>query len=399
MTIFVGIDISKDKFDVNVKSTDGKELMKPRTYDQSRSDIDRFISDIISIAGPEDYIIGLEATGRYHLNIADYLIKRGHPVITFNPMETSSIRKWNIRKTKNDQIDAAVVCNALILDMMGSKIRHVSPDDKLKLKELITIYHRLVAKVSNLKRELRLCLNNLCPGYESLFDNIFSATSYAILKKAVKQTKLFMMSVEDILRILISNHNRKKNRDELASSIYTAFQDSTCPEYMVEARVFEVKSILGQHDVLNRQLRQIYGKIERYYNEINKYVSTIDGVGVIIGATALGIIGNVNRFPNYNALDAYVGLDPVHESSGTSLKRVGHISKRGNRILRAVLLNGALVAMKYNPVIRTKYYQLRERGKNHGTALIACARKLLHIIYSVEKNQKSFYVPEYINSD
>ena len=196
---------------------------------------------------------------------------------------------------------------------------------------------------------------------------------------------------------MIHNHNRKSTRDKLASEIYKAFQKSTCPDYMVEARVFEVKSILGQYDVLNRQLHQVKAKVVKHYNGMNQFVSTIPGVGDIIGATALGILGNVERFRNQNALDAYVGLDPVHENSGKSIHRIGHISKRGNRMLRAVLLNGALVAMKHNPIIRDRYKQLRGRGNNHGTAIIACARKLLHIIYSVEKNQKSFYVPEYLN--
>ena len=397
MTIFVGIDISKDKFDVNVMATSGEELMKPREYKQSKEDIDKFISDIKSLAGKEEMRIGMEATGRYHMNLADYLIKKGLLITIFNPMETSSLRKWNIRKSKDDSIDACVVSNALCLDKMQSKVRHISEDDKLKLKELVTIYHRLVGKLSNLKRELRLCLNNLCPGYDNLFHNIFSATSYAILKKTVKQTKLFKISEEEIRQLLIHNHNRKSTRDKLASEIYNAFQKSTCPNYMVEARVFEVKSILGQYDVLNRQLHQVKAKVVKHYNGMNQFVSTIPGVGNIIGATALGILGNVERFRNQNALDAYVGLDPVHENSGKSIHRIGHISKRGNRMLRAVLLNGALVAMKHNPIIRDRYKQLRGRGKNHGTAIIACARKLLHIIYSVEKNKKSFYVPEYLN--
>jgi len=397
MTIFIGIDISKDKFDVNVKTTNNRQLMKCKTYDMTKAGIEEFIADIKSIVGDEDYIIGFEATGRYHLNLAGYLIKRGFPIVIFNPLETSSVRKWNVRKSKNDRIDADVVSNALILDMMSDKVRHISPDDKLKLKELVTIYHRLIGKVSNLKRELRLCLNNLCPGYEQIFNDIFSATSYAILKKAVKKTKLFDLSEEDILRILISKHNRKDKRESKATKIYNTFQNSTCPEYMVDARVFEVKSILGQYDVLSKQIKQVYAKMEKQYQEMNQYVKSIIGVGTVIGSTSLGMLGDVRRFKNYRAIDAYVGLDPVHESSGKSLHRVGHISKRGNRVLRMTLLNGALMCIKNNPVIGKKYYELRERGKSHGTALVACARKLLHIIYSVEKNQKIFYVPEYVN--
>jgi len=394
MTVFIGIDISKDKFDVNFKTDNNKQKVICRKYDQTKQGIETFIADIKSIVGKEEYVIGLEATSRYHLNLSDLLIKQGHPLVIFNPLETSSVRKWNIRKSKDDGIDADVVSNALILEMMGSKKRHISSDDKLELKELVTLYHRLVTKTSDLRKELRMCLNNLCPGYEQEFDNILSASSYSILKKAVKKTKLFDMSNEDILNELRKNKNRKKSRADIALSVYDSFQNSTCPGYMVDARVFEVKSILGQYDVLSKQTKQVFVKIQKKYDEIGQYIDSINGVGTIIGATSLAILGDVRRFHGYNSLDAYVGLDPVHMSSGKSLKRVGHISKQGNRLLRTALMRGALSCIRLNPVIRKKYYELRSRGKCHRTALVACARKLLHIIYSVEKNQKMFYVPD-----
>ena len=394
MTVFVGIDISKDKFDVNFKTTNNKQVLKSKIYDQTKEGLDTFISDIKSVVGNENYFIGMEATSRYHLNLSDYLVKRGQPLVIFNPMETSSVRKWNIRKAKSDSIDADVVSNALILEMMGSKKRYIANDDKLELKEFVTLYHRIVEKTSNLRKELRMCLNNLCPGYEQEFDDILSASSYSILKKAVKKTKLFDMTMEEILNELRKNKNSKKTREERASIVFNSFQNSTCPGYMIDARVFEVKSILGQYDVLKKQRDQIFNKMKKHYLGMTQYASSVDGVGVIIGATTIGILGDVNRFHSRNALDAYVGLDPVHMSSGKSLKRVGHISKRGNRLLRAVLIRGALSCIRFNPVIRKKYYDLRSRKKCHRTALVACARKLLHIIYSVEKNQKKFYVPD-----
>jgi transposase len=394
MTVFVGIDISKDKFDVNFKTANNKQSVISKQYSQTKQGIETFVSDIKSIVGNEEYVIGLEATGRYHLNLSDFLIKQGHPLVIFNPMETSSVRKWNIRKSKDDGIDADVVSNALILDMMGNKKRYISSDDKLELKELVTLYHRLVSKTSDLRKELRMCLNNLCPGYEQEFDDILSASSYSILKKAVKKTKLFDMSMEDILNELKKNKNRKKSRADIASTVYDSFQNSTCPGYMLDARVFEVKSILGQYDILKKQIKQVFVKIQRKYDEVGQFVDSINGVGTIVGATSLAILGDVNRFHGTNSLDAYVGLDPVHMSSGKSLKRIGHISKQGNRLLRLVLMRGALSCIKYNPVIRKRYYELRSKNKCHRAALVACARKLLHIIYSVEKNQKIFYVPD-----
>ena len=88
MTVFVGIDISKDKFDVNFKTTNNKQVLKSKIYDQTKEGLDTFISDIKSVVGNEDYFIGMEATSRYHLNLSDYLVKRGQPLVIFNPMET-----------------------------------------------------------------------------------------------------------------------------------------------------------------------------------------------------------------------------------------------------------------------------------------------------------------------
>ena len=138
-------------------------------------------------------------------------------------------------------------------------------------------------------------------------------------------------------------------------------------------------------------------KIKRAIRDIDPISMSIPGVGQITCAVILGTYGNMNRFTGNNAVTAYAGLDPRVFQSGKSINKTGRISKRGNRYLRRYLMNAALVAIKCNPVIRKKYSDLRKRGKHHNVALTACARKLLLIIYSVEKNQKRFYVPKYIS--
>lgn len=123
---------------------------------------------------------------------------------------------------------------------------------------------------------------------------------------------------------------------------------------------------------------------------------SIKGVGPVTCAIVLGTLGNVKRFKDGRPVTAYSGLDPIVHQSGKSMNLIGHISKRGNKYLRKALSNAALVAIQKNPVIRKKYADLVKRGKPHKVALTACARKLLLIIYSVEKNQKRFYVPDYV---
>jgi transposase len=48
------------------------------------------------------------------------------------------------------------------------------------------------------------------------------------------------------------------------------------------------------------------------------------------------------------------------------------------------------VATRVNPVIKEFYERLQNRGKCKKLALVACMRKMLHIIWGVIKNRKSF---------
>jgi transposase len=60
----------------------------------------------------------------------------------------------------------------------------------------------------------------------------------------------------------------------------------------------------------------------------------------------------------------------------------------GRASVRAALYMGALVATKYNPVIRALYQRLLTAGKAKKVALVACMRKLLTILNAMTKNNE-----------
>ncbi|MBD3408507.1 MAG: IS110 family transposase [Candidatus Lokiarchaeota archaeon] len=393
----VGIDVSKNKFDGIIKNEENEIIMKSRVYRQSRKDMVRIISDIKSNKkANDDVIIGLESSGKYHRNLMNFLIHNGFKVREFNPLEIKALRQGRIRKTKTDKIDAEVIANAVRWDLKTNTERYLTDENYLKMKELSSVHRGIVEKIADLKVDLRLALSSLCPGYDELFKNILSSTSIEILKKAVKQTKLFMISEKEIERILKSNYSRTTDTKKLAGTVKEIFETSTCPEYNKEPLVFEIKFILAQYEVLMTQRKRIEKRISRSIKEIDPVALSITGIGEITCSTILGNLGNVKRFKNDRAVTAYAGLDPIVVQSGKSINHAGHISKRGNRELRTALINSAMVGVMYNPVLKHMYHRLRSRGKSHWVSLVACARKLLLIIYSVEKNQKRFYVPDYI---
>lgn len=86
---------------------------------------------------------------------------------------------------------------------------------------------------------------------------------------------------------------------------------------------------------------------------------------------------------------AFVGLTPQRQQSGSSLN-YSHLSKVGSAPLRKMLYMPALVAIKYNPVMRAFYEKLQAKGKLKKVAICAVMRKLVHIIYGVLKSNKPF---------
>jgi transposase len=89
-------------------------------------------------------------------------------------------------------------------------------------------------------------------------------------------------------------------------------------------------------------------------------------------------------------LAAYAGLNPKGFSSGSSVHKKTRISKQGRSELRSCLYMPAVVAMTYNPVIRSLKERLHERKLPTMAIIAASMRKLLHIAFGVLKTQKPF---------
>lgn len=80
-------------------------------------------------------------------------------------------------------------------------------------------------------------------------------------------------------------------------------------------------------------------------------------------------------------LQSFVGLSPSSFESGTSVHKKQSISKRGNSNVRKLLYMSAMVAMRFNPIIKEKYLRMVESGKNKMVALVACMAHLFRAVY------------------
>ena len=149
--IFVGIDISKEKFDASCIGGDGERLFRMSTS-MSRVGFDELLMKVSSVAGPkESVLIGMESTACYHINLFSFLTSQGFTVIIINPLLISNFMKLQLRKTKTDKKDASVIAQFLLLNR-DSFCQTLVSSDFSELRELSRQRESLVDQMSSTKK-------------------------------------------------------------------------------------------------------------------------------------------------------------------------------------------------------------------------------------------------------
>lgn len=113
-------------------------------------------------------------------------------------------------------------------------------------------------------------------------------------------------------------------------------------------------------------------------------LQSVPGVGPVVTSTLLASLPELGPLTN-KQIAALVGVAPLNRDSGTFRGR--RTVWGGRAQVRAVLYMGAIVAARFNPVIRAFYQRLQQAGKAKKVVLTACMRKLLTILNAMLKHQ------------
>ena len=156
-------------------------------------------------------------------------------------------------------------------------------------------------------------------------------------------------------------------------------------EYIFELEIVvrQIKSLNKSIDEINKELNDRGRKLKGHEN-----LKSIKGIGDTNATILLSTIGNVEDFADDKKLAAYLGIVP-RVSISNETNHYGRITKMGNKIARTALVQSTLIAIRYNPYLRSFYERLKTK-KGSGKAIIATSRKLLTIIYRTLKNDWVF---------
>ena len=342
--------------------------------------------DKIKSLDVKNLIIGLESTSHYGENLINFLFKQHFKVALINPLQTSHLRKANIRDAKNDRLDSLNIARSLIF----GKLNFVSEKniDCFSLKKLTRFRSNLIKQRSKAKIQLTSLLDLLFPELQYLFKSkIHSKTIYTLLKKYPSAEEIAALKDDEISNLLYASskgHFKREKSIELKSLAKTTvgIKDTSVSLHVIQ--------LIELIELFDRQIKDIVTKITDTVNKLDTKLLSVPGINIIACAIILGETNNFDNFSNATKLLAFAGLDPKIRQSGNFSATSCRMSKKGSPYLRYALIFTAWNTIRHSEKFNKYYCLKRSQSKSHYNALGHVAHKLVRVIFTLIKKDISY---------
>lgn len=385
---YCGIDIAKYKHEASVIDINGKALIDSISFSNDKQGCEKLLAVFEKLEiTPSDVIIGMEATGHYWLSVYTFFMELGYTLKVINPIQSEAFRKMYIRQTKNDSKDSYII--AQIMRFGEYSETSLSEDNIIALRQYSRYRMTMVDACGDCKRRLIALLDQVFPEYDKLFSDTFGKTSSELLLTCPTPEDLLEISTRKLTNLL-NKASRGRFGKEKAEELKDAAKNTFGVSFAKDAFAFEIKQLMQRIIFIEKQIAELEEQISDLLHQTNQYITTISGVGDVLGAIIVSEIGDINRFERPNQLVAFAGLDVTVKQSGEFSGTKNRISKRGSPYLRRAIWLAANRAAFCDPILSAYYQSLRARGKHHLTAVGGVARKLCNIIFVIMKENRPY---------
>ena len=386
--IYVGIDVAKYKHDCFITNSDGEVLFKAFTIANNLTGFTELYQKIESVMEDVSKVkVGLEATGHYSYNLLGYLIDKGLPTYAINPLHTNLYRKsLSLRQTKTDKVDARTIASMLMSDVNLKSYSDTSYHNE-ELKSLTRYRFDKVKERAKLKSSVSRLVCILFPELEKLVPTLHMASVYALLSEfpGAKQ-------VANVHLTRLTNLLTKASKGRYGKETAITFRDAarTSIGSNMPAKSLELKHTIKLIRELTSEIDEIENEIKIIMDEIHSPILSIPGINYRMGAMIIAEIGDFNRFDSPDKILAYAGFSPSTYQSGQLDGAYSHMEKRGSRYLRYALYNAAKYVCHWDSTFAEYLAKKRAEGKHYNVAISHAIKKLVRVIYHLEKTNQQY---------
>ena len=385
--ISVGIDVSKGKSTVCFFKPGGEVLITPYEVTHTKDELGQ-LADRINSYGEEVRVV-LENTGYYHWSVVKVLVDHGIFVSAVNPLKMKRFCSQNIRKVKNDRIDAIHIASYGLTYWHELIPIQSSEDTYRELLLLSRQYHNVISLLIKAKMNFGNLLDQVMPGITSIIRDDRGSKLTEFVKKYVHFQHIDAMGEARFVRDFCKWSQKQGYRvdhERQARKIFALVQNgipvlphTPTTKIVVLEALRRVNELENSRDIILAHMNELGKTLPEY-----SLISEMKCIGEGLTPRIIAEIGDVRRFHNKHSLIAYAGIDapPYQSGSYTAMER--HITKRGNKYLRKVIYEVCLSYIQHKPEGDPVYdfiEKKRSEGKCGKEALVAGINKFLRIYY------------------
>ena len=190
------------------------------------------------------------------------------------------------------------------------------------------------------------------------------------------------------LKTVLSDASKGRYGREKALEIRDAAKNSIGSG--MPAKSLELKHTIQLIQVLDEEIDEIENEINSIMDEIHSPITTIPGIGSRMGAMILAEIGDFSNFDSPDKILAYAGMSPSTYQSGQLTNCYAHMEKRGSRYLRYAIFNATKYVCNWDSSFAEYLAKKRAEGKHYNVAISHAAKKLVRLIYAMQKNGQPY---------
>jgi len=318
---FVGIDVSKSKFDLALIKDSDKQNIIQSVFDNNQKGIksmSKFLEKENHILLSET-VFCMEFTGVYCRPLTMFFVDQECSV--WLEMPVNIIRSLGLQRGKNDRIDAHRIALYAYKNKDDIKLWKPQRDVILRLRDLLSLRERLLISQKSLT-----------------------------------------MPIEEL----------------------TAMGDKSGAARVRKACQKTLSSIKKEIEQIDKDLDNII-KDDHQLNELYKLATSVPGIGKFTALFMICFTNEFSMYTNPKQLACYCGVAPFEHSSGSSIRGRTRVSHMANKVLKRMLHMGAMSVIGRDPELRNYYQRKVEQGKNRMLVINAVRNKIIHRLCAVIK--------------
>jgi transposase len=382
--LLIGVDAGKQQHHAAAYDPGGDRVVGRLKFAVSREGFQQLRAFLTRLTSePKSIVLGLEASGHYHLTLIAFLVEQGDAVVLLNPFRAAQFRQSQGRTAKTARIDAESLARFLATQALLPLTP--SSDHLATLRDLTRFRAEQVRERTATINRLHAAVDLAFPELLQVLGRLTNRSVLALLG-AYPTAALVAEAEPGALTVLLQRTSQGHVRADRVVVLQSTARHRIAVRSGASALALQIRLLVPQVVALSQQIEEVEEAIAQTFRALGHHTQDFPAGSVVALATLVAEIGDIQRFPSVKKFLAPFGWCPGDKQSGKSKSVHPQRSKAGNRYLRRIIWMLAVGAVRYPGPYQDYFLQRTAAGKNKMDSLVAVGRKLLTTMYAILKS-------------